>query len=81
MSEIGPACAPGGFGHCATCADEATQVYVLAVDADSGMAEVQLGDARAEIDVSLIDDVRPGAWLLIHGGVALGMLGEAPHGG
>lgn len=63
-------CAADG-GHCITCSDEAVEVRVVRVDAAASMALVAMGEAEELIDISLVDDVVPGAILLAHGGVAL----------
>ena len=63
---------------CATCADEALPAKVLSVDAAAGLALVELSGATGEVDITLVDQVEPGAWLLIHGGVALAWLGATP---
>lgn len=66
---------PDAHGRCVTCSDEALPVRVLAVD-DSGWtaAVEEIGGSQREIDISLLDDVAPGQTLLVHGGVALGVL-------
>jgi len=50
---------------------------VLSVDHDAELALVAIGDTTAEVDITLVDQVAPGVVLLIHGGVAIGHLGEA----
>ncbi len=62
-------------GHCVTCSDEALPVRVIRVDAESGLALVEVKDTTEEIDVTLVDEVVPGDVLLVHGGVAIGHLG------
>ena len=64
-------------GHCVTCSDEALPVRVIRVDAESGLALVEVKDTTEEIDVTLVDEVVPGDVLLVHGGVAIGHLSEA----
>ena len=73
----GPSCTPDASGRCVTCADEALPARVLSVDADAGLALVELNGATDEVDITLVDDVEPGTWLLIHGGVAIAQLGAA----
>jgi hydrogenase assembly chaperone HypC/HupF len=63
-------------GHCVTCSDEALPVRVLRVDAETGLALVEVKNTTEEIDVTLVDDVTPGDVLLVHGGVAIGHLSE-----
>lgn len=61
----------GADFHCITCSDEAVSVRVIRVDAATSLAQVAVGDRMEEVDVSLIDSVKPGDILLAHGGVAL----------
>lgn len=58
-------------GHCVTCSDEALEAHVLRVDAASGLAQVMVQNTTMEIDISLVDEVRPGHVLIVHGGVAI----------
>src|SRR5690349_656558 len=60
-----PACAPGEYGHCATCADEAQQVRVLSVDAVTGFALAEVNGVTGEVDISLVEDLAPGDFILI----------------
>ncbi len=64
-------------GHCITCSDEAVQVRVLSVDGDTGIALVTLKEKTEEIDISLVEEVAPGDWLLVHGGVAIASIKKA----
>jgi len=57
--------------HCITCSDQALPARVLSIDAGSGLAQVELGGATEEIDISLVEAVEAGDTLLVHGGVAL----------
>ena len=64
-------------GHCITCSDEALPARVVWVDQQAGLALVTMQNAQeVEIDTSLVEEVAPGDWLLIHGGVAIGLLNE-----
>lgn len=63
-------------GACLTCTDEALPARVLSIGEESGIALVEIGETITEIDVTLIDAVAPGDWLLAHGGVAIGRMGE-----
>lgn len=67
-------CVLDAEGHCITCSDEALPVRVLHVDESTGLARVSVQDEEEEVDVTLVEDVVPGDWLLIHGGVAIGRL-------
>ncbi len=64
--------------HCITCSDEAVSVRVISVDQAAALAQVVVGDSTGEIDVSLIDSVKPGDILLAHGGVALAHVTDEP---
>jgi hydrogenase assembly chaperone HypC/HupF len=65
-----------GEGVCLTCSDEALPARVLSVGEEAGLALVALGGTIMEVDVTLVEAVVPGDWLLVHGGVALGRVGE-----
>ncbi len=65
-------------GHCITCSDEALPALVLRVDEVAGLAEVTVENVTAEVDITLVDEVRPGQSLLVHGGVAIAHLEPAP---
>ena len=45
---------------------------MLSVDLETGLALVEVRDITEEIDITLIENVAPGDWLLVHGGVAIG---------
>lgn len=63
-------------GGCITCADNAVPVRVVSVDEATGLAMVTIQDRTEAIDITLVDDVTPGALLLIHAGIAIGCLKE-----
>jgi hydrogenase assembly chaperone HypC/HupF len=67
-------CEPGGC--CLTCSDDALPARVLSVGHETGLALVEAAGTTAEIDITLVDAVAPGDWLLTHGGVAMGRLEE-----
>ncbi len=74
-------CGIGEEGHCLTCSDEALPARVLGINQATGQALVALQDTEVvEVDVSLVEGVAPGDWLLVHGGVAVTCLGEAGNG-
>ncbi len=60
--------------HCITCSDQALPFKVVSVDAITGLARVEAHGENGEVDISLVDDVRPGDTVLVHGGVALATL-------
>jgi hydrogenase maturation factor len=66
-------------GRCITCSDEAIAVTVQRIDQETGVAFVTVEDTTEEVDITLIDDVAEGDVILVHGGVAIGIveLGEA----
>jgi hydrogenase maturation factor len=66
-----PTCELDAEGHCITCSDEAVTVQVLQVDSETGIAFVTVQDKTEEVDITLVEDVVPGDWLLVHGGVAI----------
>ncbi|GCE08421.1 HypC/HybG/HupF family hydrogenase formation chaperone [Dictyobacter aurantiacus] len=58
--------------HCLTCSDEAIKVRVVAVKPEAGTATVAVDLLNIEeVDISLLERVRPGDLLLVHAGVAL----------
>ncbi|HEX4981021.1 MAG TPA: HypC/HybG/HupF family hydrogenase formation chaperone, partial [Ilumatobacteraceae bacterium] len=60
---------------CVTCSDEGRLAEVAVVH-EGGSAEVLAAGARETIDVSFVDEVRPGDLVLVHAGVALTVLPE-----
>jgi hypothetical protein len=60
--------------HCITCSDEALSATVVCLDLEAGMAVVAVGDDTADVDISLVDDLQVGQSVLIHGGVAIGLV-------
>lgn len=72
----GTFCRVDEHGHCSTCSDEALPARVLRVSDDKGIAFAEMDGNETEIEISLVDDVQPGTWLLVHGGVALERLTE-----
>lgn len=67
----GDSCALDAEGHCITCSDEALPARVLRIDQELGTALVEVVDGPVEVDITLVDEVVPGNWLLVHGGVAI----------
>ena len=66
--------------HCITCGDEGVPMRVLAVDVARGLALCAgAGDdnARATVEIALVEPVAAGERLLVHAGVALVKLEEA----
>jgi hydrogenase assembly chaperone HypC/HupF len=72
----GTFCRVDEHGHCSTCSDEALPAHVLRILEGEGMAFAEMNGRETQVDISLVDDVRPGTWLLVHGGVALEQLTE-----
>jgi hydrogenase maturation factor len=66
-------------GHCITCSDEALSAKILEIEPATAIALVLLGTETLEIDISLIEDIVAGDWVLIHGGVALARLEATEH--
>ena len=83
MSDRGPAvstapmCEPGPDGRCGLCADEALRALVLAVDASTRTAEVELPGGVRVVALDLVDDVAPGDAVLVHQGFAISRVGAA----
>ena len=73
-----PLCGFSEQGHCVTCSDEIARARVVSVNAASFLAEVAVDNMTLEIDISLVEEVMPGEWVLVQGGVAIGRLGDAP---
>ena len=72
----GTFCRVDEHGHCSTCSDEALPAHVLRVSKEEGIAVAEIDGQQTQIEISLVDDVQPGSWLLVHGGVALERLTE-----
>jgi hypothetical protein len=60
---------------CVTCSDEGRVAEVAAV-LGGASAEVVVAGTRETVDVSLVDPVDPGDLVLVHAGVAIGVLPE-----
>jgi hydrogenase maturation factor len=73
-----PLCGFSEQGHCVTCSDEIARAKVVSVNAASFLATAAVGDTTVEIDISLVEEVTPGEWVLVQGGVAIDWLGDAP---
>jgi hydrogenase maturation factor len=66
------------FCGCATCADEATPMRVLELDAGRGLALCQAADGqRRTVEVALVETPAAGDTLLVHAGVAIATGGAA----
>ena len=76
LVSTGDACVLDEEGHCITCSDEAQAARILSTDQELGTALVEINDETVEVDISLVDDVVPGDWLLVHGGVAIANIAE-----
>jgi hydrogenase maturation factor len=64
--------------HCITCSDEGIEMRVAGAADTEGIAACRDAEgARADVDVLLVEPVRPGDLLLVHAGVAIGRLREA----
>ncbi len=68
-------CVPDAHGYCPTCADEALPAILRRVRAGDDTALAELNGQLIEIDVSLIEHACAGQVVLVHGGVAIGLLG------
>jgi hydrogenase assembly chaperone HypC/HupF len=70
-------CMLNAEGHCITCSDEARPARVLHIDQELGTALVEIKNETEEVDIMLVDEVMPGDWLLVHGGVAIANMMDA----
>ncbi len=62
-------------GHCVTCSDEALPFQIVHVDEQAGIASVDVGEGREEeIDITLVEQVKTGDIVLVHGGVAIALV-------
>ncbi len=61
---------------CITCSDATLPVRVVRVDQATGVALAAVRDNVEEVDITLVEDVVPGALLLVHGGVAIERIDE-----
>lgn len=73
-----PLCRFDEQGHCVTCSDEVALARVISINAASFLAVAAVGDTMVDIDISLVEEVTPGEWVLVQGGVAIGLLEAAP---
>lgn len=80
LSASGDSCVLDAEGHCITCSDEALPAQVLSVDEQLGTALVEIEDGTEEVDITLVEEVVPGGWLLVHGGVAIANMAGADEG-
>ncbi len=64
--------------HCITCSDQAIPAKVMQIHEELGLALVELQGDTAEVDISLVDEVKLGDTILVHGGVALSNLRTQP---
>jgi hydrogenase expression/formation protein HypC len=53
------------------------RVEVLEVEAGLRLARVDFGGVRKRVCVETVPEVAPGAWVLVHAGVAIQVLDEA----
>ena len=65
-----------GAGHCITCADDGTEMTVLELDAEAGLAWCAAAVAAEPelVEVSLVDPVARGDRILVHAGTAIATL-------
>ncbi len=73
----GDSCLLDAEGHCITCSDEALPARVMQIDLELGIALVEIKNQTVEVDITLVEEVMPGDWLLIHGGVAVANIKES----
>lgn len=74
MTDLAPHC--NHASGCITCGDEATEMRVLDVDADRGLALCTNGEGeRSSVEIALVGPVSGGDSLLVHAGTAIAHLG------
>jgi hydrogenase maturation factor len=56
---------------CITCSDQLLEMVVTSVDGDRGCAVAVCDETTSVVSIELLDDVRVGDHVLVHGGVAL----------
>ncbi|MGH7722354.1 MAG: HypC/HybG/HupF family hydrogenase formation chaperone [Candidatus Dormibacteria bacterium] len=56
---------------CITCSDQLLEMVVTAVDDEQRIATAEGSGTRCSVSIELLDSVRVGEHLLVHGGVAL----------
>jgi hydrogenase maturation factor len=65
---------------CITCSDQGTEMVVLDVDLETGLAccreATDRGEPHAHVDVELVAPVAAGDVVLVHAGVALVLLAK-----
>lgn len=57
--------------HCLTCSDALLVGRVKELRKEEDLALIEVDGLVEEVDISLIEEARPGDVLLVHGGVAL----------
>jgi hydrogenase maturation factor len=63
--------------RCTTCGDRAVAMTVLRADCLDGLGVCAAEDgAHLEVELSLLDRIRPGDRVLVHAGVAIQRLGD-----
>jgi hydrogenase assembly chaperone HypC/HupF len=72
-------CVPDAEGQCITCSDEALPAQTISIDQAMGLAQVMLNNEEQEVDITLVEEIAPGDWLLVHGGVAIARLPDEAH--
>jgi HupF/HypC family len=79
MTDLAPHC-DHTIG-CITCGDEATEMRVLAVDSDRGLALcADREGGRSSVEIALVEGVREGQTLLVHAGTAIARPDPRPDG-
>jgi len=79
ISTGGDSCMLDEEGHCITCTDEAQPARVLHIDQELGTALVEFKGETEEVDITLVEEVEPGDWLLVHGGVAIANIADVEY--
>ncbi len=51
-------------------------IPVKVLEVDGQMAVVEIGGARRDVSLLLLEDVRPGDWVILHAGFAIQKMNE-----
>ncbi len=72
MTAVSGAGCDAASGHCITCSDEGIPMRVVEIGSQAAVCADDSG-ATHQVAVDLVDGVTPGATVLVHAGVAIGV--------
>lgn len=73
-----PACVPDEGESCSICGDEGQVGEVLEIAAGESTARLRLPGGERHVAIELVEDVKAGDRLVVHLGVAIARVREAP---